>query len=211
MSTKKQDVKILLKDYMNFLPPGPQSAFVPVGAATGGLVTSDWPITPEAEKRMDKTSLVGETYDLLEKALVRLDDEYPLEYNAVLRVYLREEAGHRDEDFLRSKIAVASNNLVELLFDAECGVDHLVEYLKDEDLYVRYAQKAAGPRPGQNMEDKHGELFAIFMRYYDDLPYRQALTNATFKMQDETGKPYYSRRHADRIIKKKLKEHDEEG
>ncbi len=207
-SNKKNEIRILLRDYMNFLPPGPQDPFVPVGTM-GNLSESSWPLSAEAVKRMDKKSLVGSTYDILERSLIRLDDEYPNLYEAILVTYLRDEAGHRDDDWLASlsgtsQVALGLHNRIEE------GLDVLADWLYNEDLYVRWPQKAAGPKPGQNMEDKHNELYALYLRFRKDgQPYRTALTNSVFKLQDEKGNSYYSRRHADRIIKNKMAADDE--
>ncbi len=207
-SNKKNEVRILLRDYMNFLPSGPQDPFVPVGSM-GSLTESSWPLTAEALKRMDKKSMVGETYDILDKTLVRLDNEHPLLYEAILVTYLRDEAGHRDDDWIAS-LSSKSHEALGLHNRIEQALDILADWLYNIDLYVRWPQKAAGPKPGQNMEDKHNELYALFLRFRKDgQPYRTALTNSVFKMQDEKGNPYYSRRHADRIIKNKMTAEDE--
>lgn len=204
-NNKKNEIRILLRDYMNFLPPGPQDPFVPVGSM-GNLSESSWPLSAEAVKRMDRSSLVGSTYDILNINLVRLDKEYPKLYEALLVVYLRDEAGHRDDDNL-AKLSGKSASALELHGRVEAGLDKLADWMYNEDLYVRWPQKAAGPKPGQNMEEKHEELYALFKRFRKDgQPYRTALTNSVFKMQDEKGNPYYTRRHADRIIKNKMTE-----
>lgn len=204
-----QEVKILLRDYMNFLPSGPQEAFVPVGTAMSRPEES-WPLTPEAEKRMDEGTETGETYGRLNAALKLLNEWSPLHFNVISSMYLREEAGHRDEDFIRAKVG-RSDSAYNLIKAHDEAIAWLAEHLDDASLYVRWPQKATGPRPGQDMSERHDELFAIFSRYFFEqkLPYRQALTNAVFDMQDHEGKPYYTRRHADRIVKARLKVLDE--
>ena len=201
MNNRRVEIILLLRDYMNFLPPGPQEAYVPVGMGISN--ESDWPLTAEALKRLDRTTLVGDTYYKLDRALRRLDREHPRLYHAMLDIYLREEAGHRDLDHIKRVAKSGLAQAVNLLERHDEAIDKLIEYLRNVDLYVRFPHKATGPKPGQNMEEKHDQLFAIFMRAYDedDVPYRQALTYAVFKMDD-----YYSKRHADRIIKGKLKD-----
>ncbi len=201
MSNKRVDVILLLRDYMNFLPPGPQEAFVPLGSGFGG--ESNVPLTPESLKRLDRKSLVGDTYYKLDKALNFLDKKYPRLYHAMLDIYLREESGHRDLDHLKKNASNGSSYAQNLLDRHDKAIGKLVELLDGLDLYIRYPHKATGPKPGQNMEEKHAELFAVFWRLYndEDVPYRQALNYAVFKMDG-----YYSRRHADRIVKKRLNE-----
>jgi hypothetical protein len=189
---------------MNFLPPGPQEAYVPVGTAFGSTESS-WPLTPESLKRMNKNGLVGETYDKLDKALIRLSDEEPELYEVMLKIYLREESGHRDLDHL------IKHNKWSLVHKHDAAVGKLVEYLDEAELFVRWPQKAAGPKPGQDMQERHDELYRIFESYYNEqgMPYRQALTNAVFSMQDHEGNSYYSRRHADRIVKSRMNDGEE--
>lgn len=203
--SREREIKILLADYMNFLPPGPQEAFVPTGAATGGMIESDWPITPELEKRMDRTTLVGETYGYLDDALRALNETEPDLYNAIYHMYLQEESGHRDEDKIILNSAT-SEGAKWFLFKLDKALEWLAEYLQDKELYVRWPQKAAGPKPGQNMKERHDELFAIFGRYYDGSNYKDARDAAVFKTVDHEGNPYYTNRHADRIIKPRLHE-----
>lgn len=204
MSITKREVRILLADYMNFLPPGPQDAFVSI--VGGGGIETPWPITAELEKRMDKNSLVGSTYHILDRALNKLADSSPVLYSVLLRVYLREDSGHRDLDHIK-KNSGTSYGAMNLVAYEDAAIQKLVEYIDKIDMYVRMPQKAAGPRPGQNMEEKHNELFAIYTRNIDDgLPHGQALSNAVFKMTDDVGNPYYSKRHAARIVKARLDE-----
>jgi hypothetical protein len=185
---------------MNFLPPGPQEAYVPVGMGISN--EADWPLTPESLKRLDKNTLVGDTYHKLDKALILLDHKYPRLYHAIMDIYLREESGHRDLDHIKKVAKAGILRAIDLVERHDQAIDKLIELLRGVDLYVRYPHKATGPKPGQNMEEKHDELVAIFLRSYDDdeLPYRQALNYAVFKMDN-----YYSKRHADRIIKGRLK------
>lgn len=205
---RKHEMKLLLRDYMNFLPSGPQEAFVPVGTAMARPEES-WPLTPESIKRMDSKTLVGETYGLLNAALRELNEERPDLFNAIAGMYLREEAGHRDEDFVRSR-AGSSNYALQFIMNHDEAIDILADKLDKKELYVRWPQKATGPRPGQDMGERHEELFAIFSRNYFEqkLPYRQALTNAVMLMTDNDNNPYYTRRHADRIVKGKLEAMD---
>lgn len=200
-NTKERQVRLLLADYMNYLPSGPQEAYIPVGS--GGSVDA-WPITAELERRMDKTSLVGETYHNLDQALVLLDIMEPDLYNAILAIYLREDSGHRDLDHL-TKMAGTSESIHDLVERENRAVKKLVSFLDNVDLYVRSPHKSSGPRPGQNMQEKHDELFAIYQRNVEDgLAHGKAISNAVFKMVDEHGSPYYSKRHAIRVINSRL-------
>jgi hypothetical protein len=202
-TTKKQEIIILLRDYMNILPPGPQEAFVPL--AGGSSNESGWLITPELELRMDRGSLVGETYDILDTALRELDRQSPEWYGAIVQLYLQDGSGHRDVDDLRIKVGDKDNShpVVSLIHKHDAAIAWLAKELADEDLYVRWPQKAPGPQPGQNMDERHTALFAVFLRYIEDgIPYRQSVRNAAFKCE-------YSPRHAERIIKPRWKEYNE--
>ncbi len=198
MDKKKQEIILLLRDYMNFLPSGPQEAFVPVGSFG---VESAWNLTSESIRRMDKNSMTGETYDNLDKALVRLNRDEPKLYEALLVIYLREESGHRDLDHIQSVATAGNERAKELIKRHDLAIDKLAQYMYNDDLYVRFPHKATGPKPGQDMAEMHEQLFSIFCRYHfeDELPYRAALANAVLKMNN-----YYSKRHADRIIRARL-------
>jgi hypothetical protein len=200
---KKQEIIILLRDFMNILPPGPQEAFVPLGG--GSSNESGWLITPELELRMNKNTLVGETYDVLQGALRKLDKEEPEWYGAIVQLYLQDGSGHRDVDDIRIKAGSKgeAHPLANLLYCHDNAISWLAEELENEDLYVRWPQKAPGPQPGQNMDERHTALFAVFLRYIEDgIPYRQSVRNAAFKCE-------YSPRHAERIIKPRWKEYNE--
>lgn len=200
MGSKKQEIILLLRDFMNFLPSGAQEAFVPIGS---GGHTDSWPLSAESERRMDLNSETGENYFHLERALTRLNEEHPLLYEALLRLYLHDTAGHRDVDHIRNKALVSgSQTLTDIIERHDDAIEELADYLEDVDLYVKHPAKASGPKPGQKMEERHNELFNIFLNYIDEgIPYRQSIKNARFKMTDHEGKPYYSLRHAERIIK----------
>lgn len=204
MSNNRIDIILLLRDYMNFLPSGPQEAFVPLGTGFSSSESS-WPLTTESLKRADKNTMVGDTYDKLDRALRLLDRKYPNLYRAIVDIYLREESGHRDLDHIKEVASKGNAVALDLLDRHDKAIDKLVSILEGVDLYIRYPHKATGPKPGQNMEEKHEELFAIFLRVYEDenVPYRHALNYAVFKMDG-----YYSKRHADRIIKKRLDEYN---
>lgn len=204
MNQEQNEIILLLRDYMNFLPPGPQEAFVPVGS--GFTAESGWPLTAESIRRLNVDSLTGETYESLDQALTLLNRDHPDLYNALLIIYLREEAGHRDVDHIRTAAHRGSEEARDLLLQHDAAIKQLAKYLEGKDLYVRVPHKATGPKPGQNMQEMHQQLIANFRRYYeeDELPYRQALANAVTKMDG-----YYSRRHADRIIKGRMKAENE--
>jgi hypothetical protein len=207
---REQEIIVLLRDYMNILPSGPQEAYVPLGS--GGWLEDSWPLTAESIIRMDDTNYIGETYVKLDDALKQLEREHPKQYEALLRTYLHEGAGHRDVDFLRQR-ALANGNpvIVKLLEQHDAAITTLAEYLADDDLWVRWPQKAPGPRPAQNMDERHDQLYAIFLRYIEEgIPYRQSIKNAAFKMTDLDGEPYYSQRHAERIIKPRWVDQNEQ-
>lgn len=205
MATKAQEITILLRDYMNFLPPGPQEAFVPVGSG-GSSEESGWLITPELERRMDRKSLVGETYGWLDDSLVELDKAAPEWYAAILQLYIQDGSGHRDVDDLRIKYNLRQNPVLGSILDRhDLAIAWLAEHMKDKELYVRWPQKAPGPQPGQDMDERHTALFAVFLRYIEDgLPYRQSVRNAALKCE-------YSARHAERVIKPRWSEYNEEA
>lgn len=198
LDSRKLEIKILLQDYMNFLPPGPQEAFVPVGDS-GGFEDS-FPITTELEKRMDRTSLVGDTYDKLDKALVWLDKNYPELYNILLEYYLHPESGHSDVDSLLVK-NTSRDYIWNKMLKHEMALTRLAKYMEDEDLYVRRPEKAAGRVGRTKMEENHEELYEVFLRYKDNdnLKFSQAVKNAAFKCD-------YTTDHARRIIKNRLQE-----
>lgn len=207
LNEKEYGIVMLLRDYMNFLPSGQQEAFVPAVSAFGN--SGNWPVTVELEKRMDTSSMVGETYAHLDSALNRLAREEPILYNALLVIYLREEAGHRDLDKIKAVAAEGNLDAARLVSDHNQAITKLARMLDEQDLYIRMPHKATGPRPGQDMVEMHNELFAVFWRDYEhgegNLPYRKALANSVLRMDN-----YYTRRHADRIIKKKLQEINED-
>jgi hypothetical protein len=207
---REQEIIVLLRDYMNILPSGPQEAFVPLGS--GGGLEDSWPLTAESIIRMDSTNYIGETYVKLDAALARLEREYPMQYEALLKTYLHEGAGHRDVDFLRQRALVNGNpKIIQLLELHDDAITTLADYLSEDDLWVRWPQKAPGPRPAQNMDERHDQLYAIFLRYIEEgIPYRQSIKNAAFKMTDLDGEPYYSQRHAERIIKPRWVEQNEQ-
>lgn len=208
VNIRERDVILLLRDYMNFLPSGPQEAYVPLGSGYGS--ESDWPLTAESLRRLDKTTLTGDTYSKLDDALNKLDFEHPNLYEAILDIYLREEAGHRDVDHLREVVKRGSPYVAELLTRHDEAITKLAKWLAEDDLYIRYPHKATGPKPGQDMKEKHDHLFEVFKRFWEKgegtLPYRQALYNAVHKMDG-----YYSNRHADRIIRARLRARDEQA
>lgn len=198
LESRKLEIKILLADYMNFLPSGPQEAFVSVDDSS---YEESWPITEECEKRMDRNSLVGDTYYKLDRALVWLDDNHPELYNTILTLYLQPESGHSDVDNLMQK-AKNNKNVWDVLIKHEMALNKLAKYMENEELYVRRPEKAAGRSNVVNMEENHRELFEVFLRYRDDdgLNFSQAVKNAAFKCN-------YTTDHARRIIKSRLKEY----
>lgn len=203
MKNKHNEIILLLRDYMNFLPGGPQEAYVPLGS--GFSSESSWPLTEESLKRVNKNTLVGDTYDKLDKALTILNRFHPSLYNAMLELYIREESGHRDIDHLKVLAMNGSAYAKSLIDRHDKAIEKLSSYLRNVDLYVRMPHKATGPKPGQDMAEQHANLYAIFLRAFEEenTSYREALNYAVFKTDG-----YYSKRHADRIIKKKLDEQE---
>lgn len=202
-NAKHQEIVILLRDYMNILPPGPQEAYVPLGG--GGSNDTGWLITPELELRMNKKSLVGGTYSRLDASLRRLDKEHPVGYGAIVQLYLQDGSGHRDVDDLRIKMGSkpADHPIAKLVEAHDEAIKWLAEDLAEEDLFVRWPQKAPGPQPGQDMGERHKTLFLVFLQNIEQgVPYRQSVRNAAFKCE-------YSTRHAERVIKPRWKEYNE--
>src|SRR5215213_4776560 len=198
-NAKKQEIVILLRDYMNILPPGPQEAYVPLGG--GGSNESGWLITPELELRMNKGTLVGDTYAKLDDALIKLDREHPVWYGAIVQLYLQDGSGHRDVDDLRIKMGGKSEDhpISMLVATHDAAIEWLSEELKNSDLFVRWPQKAPGPQPAQDMGERHATLFLVFLQNIEQgVPYRQSVRNAAFKCE-------YSARHAERVIKPRWK------
>lgn len=190
----KQEVTLLLRDYMSILPPGPQTAYVPAGATYGD--EGGWPITAELERRMDKGTLTGDTYALLDDALVELNKDEPELYNAILAVYLHPEAGHSDLDFIKRQAmhhkGIAGQVLAERV---DKGIEWLANYLQNHDLYVRWPQTAPVQGASIDMSERHSELFAVYKRNRSSgQKHSQAVTNAALKCD-------YSRRRAQDIIK----------
>lgn len=188
---------ILLRDYMNILPAGPQEAYVPTGDV-GGMEES-WPITATLERRMNRKSEEGETYAKLDRVLSKLDRVAPREYNAILAIYLHPEAGHSDLEFIRRQGALSGDSeLCDLVALADKGIEWLATELADETLYVKFPTNAPGPMPGTAMEEKHDELVATFKRYMDQgIKFSQALKHAAMNQG-------YHKEHARKVIKARL-------
>jgi hypothetical protein len=178
---KRKDITILLADYMNILPPGPQTAYVPAGDNFGA--EESWPMTPELEARMDTNSIIGETYATLEYALAELDKEHPEWYNGVLSVFLHPEAGHSDIEFLRRQ-----NPKNITLLCADEGVNWLADFINDEDIFVRRASVSDTSRSEQHMEHKYDEVAAAFIRYRESgVKASDALKNLFLKYSKDFG------------------------
>jgi hypothetical protein len=185
-SARELEVTQLLCDWMNYLPPADSGNF----------------LTKELEKRMDKTSYVGETYALLDGALARLSHEDPAAYVAIARAYLDDEMGHGEVAFWRRNALlqgeVRSSGAVDwrMLVDShDRGIELLGEYLEREDLYVRWPSKARVRTPGMSMEERHVELVEVYGRYKSEgQKHALALKNAAFKCE-------YTVQHARVIIK----------
>lgn len=185
-SERELEVTQLLVDYMNYLPPADSGNF----------------LTKELEKRMDKTSYVGESYHLLDLALRRLSWEDPMAYVAISRAYLDDEVGHSEVAFWRRNALlqgeVRSSGATDwrMLVDAhDRGIEMLAYYLEREDLWVRWPQKARARKPGMSMEERHVELVEVYGRYKaEGQKHSLALKNAAFKCE-------YTVQHARVIIK----------
>jgi hypothetical protein len=178
---KRKDITILLADYMNILPPGPQTAYVPAGDNFGA--EESWPMTPELEARMEPNSIIGETYATLEYALSELDKEHPEWYNGVLSVFLHPEAGHSDIEFLRRQ-----NPKNTTLLCADEGVNWLADFINDEDIFVRRASVSDTSRSEQHMEHKYDEVAAAFVRYRESgVKPSDALKNLFLKYEKDFG------------------------
>ncbi len=185
---------------MNIIPPGPQEAFVPIGAS--GSNEAGWPLSAESEERINPNTEAYHNYRILDEALTRLDNEFPLLYSAIMQAYLHPEAGHSDVDVWWRRNALISSDprWNDLVKRHDVAITQLAKYLLDSKLYVEFPRKATGPKPGTDMAERHKELFATYERYRDQgLNYRQAV-NAAGRACD------YSPRHADRKIKEMLAE-----
>lgn len=203
---KKLEVRILLQDYLNYLPPGQQEAYVPAG--TMGNTEDTWPLTSEALKRMDKNSYVGQTYEALDQALDRLMKEYPGLYNAIQRIYLDDFTGHSELDF-QIKNAPSSTFAFDLVLRHNQAIDKLAEWLDDVDLFVVFPQMARGASGSDTMEERHNELYATYKRYIDQgFKHSDAVKNARLKLSDSQGATY-SKSQAYRIIKARLDSEDD--
>lgn len=194
----KRAIDILLADYMNFLPPGPQEAYVPVGAATTGLY-SDWPLTPESFRRMNPNTLRGSTYRKLDEALVWLDKNHPILYTAVLQLRLHDEAGHSDVEWARKRDGYKT--LVALYDEA---LDKLADYLEGADLDVNYPSPAAATSE-KDIGDKNHEVYVVYLRYRNmGIPHRQAIKNLYIKFSE------YPPKKIEKIISERLSQAIEE-
>jgi broad specificity phosphatase PhoE len=188
-AAREVEVTQLLQDWLNFLPP----------ADTGNFLTE------EMMWRWDKGSLVGESYDLLERALKRLEREDPEAHSAISRAYLDDEMGHSEVDFWRRNALLQpeerSSGATDwrlLVIAHNRGIRLLGSYLHNFELYVRWPSKAAvDRRRGLKMEERHDELVEVYKRYKDEgLKHSQALKNAAFKCE-------YTVQHARVIIKER--------
>lgn len=175
---KRRDIQTLLADYMNILPPGPQTAYVP--ALDNFSAEESWPVTPELEARMDPKSIIGETYDILNYALRELDQEHPEWYNGILAVFLHPEAGHSDFDFYEHTM---------MGHCAAEGVNWLAEFINDEDIFVRRSSVANTSHTEILMEDKLAEVAAAYERYIESgLSVQDAIENVALKYEKEFDK-----------------------
>jgi hypothetical protein len=179
---KRKDIATLLADYMNILPPGPQTAYVPAGDNFGA--EESWPMTPELEARMDPESIIGETYDTLDYTLKELDREHPEWYNAILAIFLHPEAGHSDLEFLRRQ-----NPKSTTLACADEGINWMADFINEEDIFVRRASVSDTSRTEQHMEHKYDEVAAAFVRYRESgVKPSDAIQNLILKYEKEFGK-----------------------
>lgn len=170
---KKREVVALLQDYLNFLPSGNQEAFV---STDGTMGEADMPLTKELFARMDRKSLVGETYMHLEEALQKLKEEHPSMYHTIYYTYMVDGVGHSDVEFQRGKDTYLTD-----IAKHDIAIEYLTEYLKDKDLYVRRPGKKTGRvNKSEDMKNKHEELIALYVRYReeDGLRHFDALKNA---------------------------------
>ncbi len=198
---KRVEIIQLLRDYNNFLPGGSGEAYVPLGA--GGGDYGGWPLSPEALKRMDSDSLIGETYMLLNKALDRLRKIRPLWWETIYRAYLQDDTGHSQVDRWREiaysdGVSMYSAHCRQLVERHDEAIEFLYQQLKDEDLWVKFANKSPGPKPGTKMEDRHLELVVVYQRYRSEgMSVSNSIKNAALKCD-------YSERSAWRIIRERI-------
>ena len=192
---KRKDIATLLADYMNILPPGPQSAYVPAGDNFGA--EESWPITAELERRMEEGSLIGETYAILDATLKILDKEHPEWYNGVLAVFLHPEAGHSDLEFLRRQ-----NPANTTLLCADAGVNWLADHIDEANVFVRRAAVSDTTKREQEMQHKNDEVAAAYGRYIESgLEHKDAINNVALKYEKE-----YTKRQIRDLVKERTNE-----
>lgn len=190
---KERDVTLLLRDYRNDLPSGPQESFVEVAAISGDGSNAD-PLTSEGMKRMNKKSLVGETYYKLDIALNLLNKFHTHLYDTIRFFYLEPDAGHGDVEWYRGK--AKDNNLAAayIIKRHDEGIKVLANYLRNSDLYVRYPYKGATRTRYESLEVQNHELYVIYLRYLNDgFSHDDAVEEAAKKMD-------YENIHAERVI-----------
>ncbi len=163
----KRAVLQLLQDYTNYLPGGSGEAYVPVGS--GGGDYGGWPLSPTQLKRMDKGTMIGQTYQALDEALDELRDQHPILWETMYRAYLQDDVGHSQVEYWRSVGGSSETQYSEFMDKLVDRHDEAIEWLAwrldDVDLWVKYPSKAPGPMPGTPMQERHDELVVVYLRY----------------------------------------------
>lgn len=197
----ERDIQVLLRDYNDYLPAGSgvaQEAVPYVGG--GGFTSHGWPLTPEALRRMDPRTLIGETYMLLDAALRVLSKRHPDLYLALYFCYMRDDVGHSDVDWMRTRPLY--RELVKKHDEAIKVLSRYLEPVRDR-LYVRYPRIHAVKDRYQTTKERNEELYAVYLRYRrEGMKHSKAVEAAAVSCD-------YTVRHAWNVIK--AKQGDEKG
>lgn len=192
--SKKDEIIVLLKDYLNFLPAGSGEAYIPAGDTSYG---SNDPLTPEAEKRMDHTTLVGETYQKLDTALQVLARKFPKHYRVIEELYLEDGKGHNELVYIKH-LAKSGTIYRETAQDwvkkHDQAVDILAGLLEYESLYVRWPMLHIEFDSRSKAESANEEIFAIYSRYLErGSSHDHAVANVQALLDDDISKEYIER------------------
>lgn len=189
MKSKEREVIVLLQDYRNDLPAGPQDAYV---EASDSGFEGNTPLTTETFLRMNTGSLVGQTYWYLNKALRMLEIEDSRKYRALYSFYFDPDAGHNDVNRCRTLHPNA-----EVLREHDAAIKRLGVFLGNVELYVRHPYKSTNKVRYESVEIQHKELYIIYLRYVrDEFSHDIAVEEASKKMD-------YDLDHAGRVIEEK--------
>lgn len=194
--SKEDEIIVLLQDYNNYLPSGAGEAYVPT-PDKGASFSSNWPLNAEAEKRMDKDTLVGETYEKLDVALSELAREFPKLYRAIDAVYLEDGVGHNQLGYYRqlARNGGLYKESAEKLVDLhDRAIQVLAAKLDNESLYVRWPMLHVEFDSRKKAESANDEIFAIYKRYVErGSSHDHAIANIQALLDDDVSKEYIER------------------